>query len=121
MTLLAEFAAEAASGPKKNALPDLVRNARKLLLDGTEVREVAQRLGVSYPTLYRQFKQTTGLTPKDYASQVRRARAEDLLASTDLSVKEIAARLGYHSASHFSLEFKGRHGQAPSHWREFGG
>ena len=119
MTLLAEVvsAAEQASGPKKGALPELVRGARNLLLDGTEVREVASRLGVSYPTLYRQFKQATGLTPKDYASQVRRARVEDLLAGTDLSVKEVAARLGYHSASHLSLEFKNAHGMSPSRWR----
>ncbi len=122
ITLLAEVAssAELASGPKKAALPDLVRGARGYLLDGIEVREVAHRLGVSYPTLYRQFKQTTGLAPKDYAKQVRRARAEDLLAGTDLSVKEIAARLGYHSASHFSLEFKSAHGKAPSHFRDTG-
>ena len=122
MALLAEVvsSAELASGPKKSALPDLVRGARTYLLEGMEVREVANKLGVSYPTLYRQFKQTTGLSPKDYASQVRRARAEDLLAGTDLSVKEVAARLGYHSASHFSLEFKGTHGMAPAHWRELG-
>jgi len=121
MSLLAEVAstAEAASGQKKEALPELVRGARSLLLEGMEVRQVASQMGVSYPTLYRHFKQATGLTPKDYASQVRRARAEDLLASTDLSVKEIAARLGYSSASHFSLEFKENHGKAPSHWRQF--
>ena len=120
MTLLAEVvsSAEQASGSKKEALPELVRGARGLLLDGMEVRNIANRLGVSYPTLYRQFKQATGLTPKDYASQVRRARAEDLLGGTDLSVKEIAARLGFHSASHFSLEFKSAHGLSPSHWRE---
>jgi len=28
-------------------------------------------------------------------------------------VKEVAARLGYHSASHFSLEFKRTHGISP--------
>ena len=122
ITLLAEVvsSAELASGPKKGGLPDLVRGARAHLLEGIEVREVARKLGVSYPTLYRQFKQTTGLSPKDYASQVRRARAEDLLAGTKLSVKEVAARLGYHSASHLSLEFKSVHGIAPSRWRELG-
>lgn len=120
VTLLAEVAASAeqAANPKKESLPDLVRGARTYLMEGLEVEEVAKRLGVSYQTLYRQFKQTTGLSPKDYANQMRRARGEELLAGTDLSVKEIAARLGYHSASHFSLEFKSLHGVSPSHWRE---
>jgi len=83
-----------------------------------EVEEVARRLGVSYQSLYRQFKQTTGISPKDFANQVRRARAEELLAGTNLRVKEIAARLGYHSASHFSLEFKSIHGISPSLWKQ---
>jgi len=53
------------------------------------------------------------LTPKDYVGQIRMARAEEMLAGTELSVKEVAARLGYHSASHFSLDFKRAHGVSP--------
>lgn len=121
-TLLAEVVAtaEQAASLQKSGMPELVRAAHAELQEGIEVGEVARRLKVSYPTLYRQFKQATGLSPKDYANQVRRARAEDLLASTALSVKEIAARLGYHSASHFSLEFKEIHGISPSNWRALG-
>jgi AraC-like DNA-binding protein len=123
LTLLAEAvaSAEQAANPKKTALPDLVRAARGHLMEGQEVEEVAKRLGVSYQSLYRHFKQATGLSPKDYANQMRRARGEELLAGTDLSVKEIAARLGYHSASHFSLEFKSLHGVSPSRWRDRAG
>jgi len=120
MTLLAEAiaCAEQAANPRRAILPDVVRGARLHLTEGMEVEEVARRLGVSYQSLYRQFKQTTGISPKDFANQVRRARAEELLAGTNLTVKEIAARLGYHSASHFSLEFKSTHGISPSLWKE---
>jgi AraC-like DNA-binding protein len=116
MTLLASVVSENAAGAKKSQLPELARRARELLMEGREVGSVARTLGVSYPTLYRNFKQATGLGPKDYARQIRLARAEELLAGTSMSVKEIAARLGYYSASHLSLEFKHARGIAPSLW-----
>ncbi|MEX1119034.1 MAG: AraC family transcriptional regulator [Terrimicrobiaceae bacterium] len=94
-------------------LTELVRRASRYLVNGTNVGEVARLVGVSSITLNRHFKRLTGLTPKAYACQMRMARAENLVTGSDLSIKEIAARLGYHSASHFSLEFKRVHGLAP--------
>lgn len=118
MTLLASVVSQSLISARTNKpdLPDLARKARELLMQGHEVKQVAQALGVSYLTLYRKFKQATGLPPKEYAREIRLARAEDLLAGTDLSVKEIAGRLGYYSASHFSLEFKNARGKPPSEW-----
>lgn len=118
MTLLASVVSQSLSSTRtsKPDLPDLPRQARKLLMQGRAVKSVAQMLGVSYLTLYRKFKHATGLAPKDYAREIRLAHAEDLLAGSDLSVKEIAGRLGYYSASHLSLEFKKARGKAPSQW-----
>lgn len=118
MTLLASVVSQSLSSARANKpdLPDLARQARELLMRGISVKSVAQKLGVSYLTLYRKFKQATGLAPKEYAREIRLARAEDLLAGTALSVKEIAGKLGYHSASHLSLEFKKARGRSPSQW-----
>lgn len=118
MTLVASAVSRSLSPARANkpGPPDLARQARELLMEGRDVRGVARALGVSYLTLYRKFKRATGLSPKGYAREIRLARAEDLLAGTGLSVKEIAARLGYHSASHLSLEFKKARGSAPSFW-----
>jgi len=118
MTLLASVISQRLSSARANKpnLPELARQARELLRQGRDVKSVAQTLGVSYLTLYRKFRQATGLAPKEYAREIRLARAEDLLAGTDLSIKEIAARLGYHSASHLSLEFKKARGKSPSQW-----
>ncbi len=119
MTLLASVVSQSlASARTKPDLPDLPRQARKFLMQGRAVKNVAQTLGVSYLTLYRKFKHATGLAPKDYAREIRLAHAEDLLAGTDLSVKEIAGRLGYYSASHLSLEFKNARGKSPSQWSD---
>lgn len=82
------------------------------------IREIARQLSLSYPTFHRQFREATGLSPKQYAEQIRQAQAEQLLASTHLSIKEIAARLHYHSAFHFSRQFKLRRGVSPLGWRQ---
>jgi AraC-like DNA-binding protein len=78
---------------------------------------LARELGISYPTLHRRFKNCTGLSPKQYRTKLRIARAEVLLASTELSIKEIAAALGYYSLFHFSAQFKAATGLPPSSWR----
>lgn len=117
MALLASVIAEsedAVSGPD---VTDTTRQARALLLAGHDVASVARKLGISYPTLYRHFKKATGLGPKEYAREIRLARAEDLISGTKLSIKEIAEHLGFYSASHLSLEFKKSKGFSPAHWQ----
>ncbi|MFZ4776191.1 MAG: AraC family transcriptional regulator [Terrimicrobiaceae bacterium] len=120
MTLLASVVSQGLTSLRgnKSDLPDLARRARELLMQGNEVNSVAHTLGVSYLMLYRSFKRATGLAPKEYAREIRLARAEELLTGTNLSVKEIAGRMGYYSAAHFSLEFKKFRGKPPSRWRE---
>ncbi|MFA7232803.1 MAG: AraC family transcriptional regulator [Terrimicrobiaceae bacterium] len=87
--------------------------AREMIAAGRKVSTVAVELGVSYPTLHRWFTASTGMSPSGYGVQVRLKQAENLLLGGDLSVKEIAARLGFHSASHFSSHFKKYSGVAP--------
>jgi AraC-like DNA-binding protein len=81
-------------------------------------REIASQLGVSYSYIRREFKQQTGLSPKQYCIEIRHRRAMELLRTTALTIKEIAETLGYSSTYHLSLEFTRRAGQAPTKWRE---
>lgn len=95
----------------------LVQRSKALLAQGTSISEVSKALGMSYINFYRSFKKATGITPREFAIQIRLARAENFLASTDMSIKQIADRLGYHSTSHFSQEFKKIRGKSPMLWR----
>jgi AraC family transcriptional regulator len=54
----------------------------------------------------RLFKKLTGLPPHAYLAALRIERARMLLATTDLSVTEIAARVGYANSSHFGKAFR---------------
>jgi transcriptional regulator GlxA family with amidase domain len=82
-----------------------------------DMRELADSLSVSYSWLRQTFKARSGLSPKQFHLQIRLQRAQDLLANTGKSVKEIAEILGFDSAYHLSAQFKQRTGTAPKEWR----
>jgi AraC-like DNA-binding protein len=52
----------------------------------------------------------------EYLLTWRMALAKDLLRQPDMSLIEVAQRIGYGSASAFSTAFKRHHGQPPSHY-----
>ncbi len=61
------------------------------------------------------FKAETGDTPIHYLIDIRLEKARELLVSAPaLSVQEVAARVGYDDAYHFSKLFKKKFGIAPS-------
>jgi AraC-like DNA-binding protein len=81
------------------------------------IEETARQLGVGYSYFRREFRQQTGLSPKQYQIEIRHRRTKDLLRGTRLTIKEIAERLAYHSPYHLSLDFSKRAGLSPTKWR----
>ncbi|WP_020619823.1 response regulator transcription factor [Paenibacillus daejeonensis] len=64
------------------------------------------------------FKKHTGHNFKSYVTGVRMKHALLLLSRTDLKVYEIAERVGYNNARHFSDMFKKLYGQLPNDYRQ---
>jgi transcriptional regulator GlxA family with amidase domain len=75
--------------------------------------EMAMAVGLSTSHLRRLFKAQTGKPVATYLKDLRLQRSRDLLETTFLSVKQIAARVGQ-SANHFATDFKKVHGVTPS-------
>ena len=63
------------------------------------------------------IKQTTGLPLHKYVIRIRLEKAADLLASTNLSVSEIASECGFYDSAYFSGYFKKHFGTSPSKYR----
>jgi AraC family transcriptional regulator of arabinose operon len=63
------------------------------------------------------FKRQTGHAPIDYFIRLRMRQACQLLDTTELSVKEIAARVGYEDPFHFSRVFKTVNEASPTDYR----
>ena len=65
------------------------------------IQDIAVRVGVGYSTFRKNFKKYTGMSPAAYFQDLRIRRAEDLLRTTGMPVKEIAYRLDFGSADYF--------------------
>ncbi len=80
--------------------------------------ELASEVAVSRSVLDERFREVLGLSPIRYLTEWRMHLAEELLATTEISVANAARRVGYQSEEAFSRAFKREHGLSPSHWRD---
>jgi AraC family transcriptional regulator len=81
------------------------------------LEEIAAAAFLSPFHFARLFKKLTGASPHAYLATLRVARAQALLAETDLSISEVSARVGYSSPSHFTKAFRQATGLAPRAYR----
>lgn len=82
---------------------------------------VEKLAGVSNMSLSRfqlAFRRVYGTTPYAYLQDLRMNRALQLLHNPDYSIGEIAAKVGYRHAGHFSGLFKKSYGLNPGEYRE---
>jgi len=87
-------------------------------LDGTlRVATLAARASLSPSHFFALFKRQIGYAPIDYFIRLRMQQACRLLDETRLSVKEVAAALGYDDPFYFSRIFKSVNRVAPSEYR----
>lgn len=116
-----ELIMDLAESYRYQGLPPLLAEALSLMDRRVSSRltrdEVCDALGVSAATLTRLFIAHLGEAPMKYHARRRLELGATLLSSTSLSVKEVAARLGFDDPLYFSAEFKRRRGVAPSHYR----
>lgn len=78
--------------------------------------ELAQALGISQRQLYRKLKGITGNTVHEFITKVRMNQAEELLRNSDLSISQIAYRVGFSEPSNFSRTFSKHFGCSPSQY-----
>lgn len=86
----------------------------KQIEDPLPMSALAERVGCTTRHLERLFKDLTGRSPGEFYRRLRLDRARSLLATTDMTLIEIATACGYSDVSHFSKSFRLRFGTAPS-------
>jgi AraC-like DNA-binding protein len=81
------------------------------------IAELARIHGTSLHAFSRAFAAATGLTPKEYLNRRLNQEALQLIANTDLKVKEIADRLRFSDEFYFSRFFQKLNRVSPSAYR----
>lgn len=81
------------------------------------IADLENYTGISKMTLIRMVKKHTGMTPMQYRTARKMERAVYFLQVPEMTIKEIAYRLGYCSQFYFTEEFKRLMGYSPTAYR----
>lgn len=82
------------------------------------VAQLAREAGLSRSAFFERFSRAAGVAPMAYLLGWRMALAKDLLRREALTVAEVAGRVGYGSASTFSVAFTRHVGLPPTHYAQ---
>ncbi|WP_288593786.1 AraC family transcriptional regulator [uncultured Victivallis sp.] len=100
-------------GRYSTVLEYIDRNLEKNLI----VTQLAVIAGMNYNNFSADFHRTFGITPKQYICNHRIERAKALLLGSDLTIKQVSARVGYDNEFFFYRLFKKYTGQTPKYFR----
>lgn len=81
--------------------------------------DVAALLGISESALRALHRQTRRTSAGEHLRELRLTRAEELLISTDKTLSEVAADVGYGHASTLTAAFRKRRGKTPGQYRHW--
>jgi AraC-like DNA-binding protein len=94
-----------------------VRYIREHACEGITVPEVLKRVPLRRIELERQFRKYLGHSPQAEIRAVQLKRIKQLLAETDLPLKQIARLAGYKHSEYMNVVFKRLTGQTPGRYR----
>lgn len=102
---------------REEDLERAIRYMNERLHSSVALADLAAHTGLSKQHLIYLFKQETGFPPVDYYLRLKMQKAGQLLSLTALSVKEIAAGVGFGDPYYFSRMFKKLMGVSPTEYR----
>jgi AraC family transcriptional activator of pobA len=114
----AQLEGRGASGPDVELHREFVELLERDFATSHEAGHYAAELGTTTGTLSRLLTKLTGRSTKQLIMDRVILEAARLLRFSDLSIKEIAARLGFGDQFAFSKAFKRQRGEAPLDFRE---
>ncbi len=80
------------------------------------IDDIARHLGMSRTAYYTRIKEATGLSPSDFIRQLRIRHALQLLGKGELSVSEVAFKVGFTDPKYFTKCFKAEMEMTPTQY-----
>lgn len=109
----------------------LIEKIKTIIIEHVHYREGDDRYNLSeilssklhkdYSHLSHLFSEVEGITIEKYLISQKIERIKELLVYDELSLNEIAHKLGYSSVAHLSTQFKKVTGLTPTHFKKLGG
>ncbi|MBS1603053.1 MAG: response regulator, partial [Bacteroidetes bacterium] len=82
------------------------------------VEFLSRQLVMSRTTLYNKLLELTGETPVEFVRSIRLGKASVLLQDKDLTISEIAYKVGFSSPNYFARAFKAKYRILPSEYAQ---
>ena len=87
------------------------------IYENIDITNLAALACVTKPYFIRMFKQHFGVSPLQYINRKKMERAQLMLLTEDMAVKEVAYTLGFNDHSYFIRLFKKLTGRTPQEYR----
>ncbi|MDR1898627.1 MAG: AraC family transcriptional regulator, partial [Treponema sp.] len=106
LAIIAEMLTRERRAGQPNYYQKIVEKAKYIMEKNLEhtlsLPDISDELGISSSRFTEIFKTATAMSPHQYYIQIKIHKAEELLEKEDLSIKEIALRLGFEDQYYFS-------------------
>jgi len=107
------------SSPKDNNFLDKVHDIVMSNINDEKfgVQKLASLIGLSTSQTLRKIKAKTGKSVSQYIRELRLSKAASLIKETDLTIAEIAFKVGFSSQSYFNKVFRKFYGITPGEYK----
>jgi YesN/AraC family two-component response regulator len=117
--MICDFIEKSKKSHNNNLIREIVDYLQASYMDSNIcLTTVAERFSLSDVYLSQFFKEQTGQNFSDYIETIRIKQAIDLLISTNLTITEIAEKVGYCSTNTFCRAFKRINGISATKYRQ---
>jgi len=102
---------------RRSLFEEAVAIVEREYADDLALDDLARRVATSRRQLQRSYAEVGDTTFREHLTAVRMDRAGDLLRQGDMTIREVAHRVGYRQPAQFAKAFRRHHGSAPSAFR----
>ena len=113
MRMICFFESYKKSDPRKEWADGIATVFKNNLNVGIPLEYIAKECNMSYASLRKNFSATFGCSMEQYRIQLRISEAKSMLINNNMSIKEVAATLGYCDSYAFATQFKQQTGISP--------
>ncbi|PLS05328.1 AraC family transcriptional regulator [Neobacillus cucumis] len=118
LTFIHDFHAQTISGDSSQVIEETIEYISKHYHQPITLDDLAKMAGLSKSHYSRLFKKNVGYSPIEYLTHLRIDRAKELLAHSDIRIKEVSQNVGYDDELYFSRIFKKVVGVAPTQFSD---